>query len=125
VGLAGIYTAPLAAAFAPDALDCCATGMCPRPGHAGTHYHSGTRQQTQNKMPDCGMGSQSGATRMCEMGACETKNENVVSFGVFVMSAPMRIIRSTIQVSVSPSAIDLEIPVSQIPDTPPPRISHS
>jgi hypothetical protein len=114
--LAGIYAMPLAAAFAPSDMDCCAAGMCPRAGHSLSH------RQTHNEMPDCAMGNESGSLRKCEMGACETQKDNVLNVGVFVFSAPMRVVRSSVHIPVAVSAPEPAHSVSQIPETPPPRL---
>jgi|ERR1700722_7877241 len=121
VALAGIYAAPLAAAFAPTGTDCCAAGMCPLHGHSDARHTSGGHTQSHQKMPHCAMGSQSGSMRECEMGACGSQHEDVVRVAVFVLSAPMQIIQSPVQASVSPRAFEPEHLVSQIPETPPPR----
>jgi hypothetical protein len=119
VALAGIYAVPLAAAFASSDMDCCAAGMCPRPGR------SLARHQTHEEMPDCGVGSPSGSLRKCDMGACSTRKDSAVNVGLFVLSAPMRIVRSGVQVPVFILASQSEHAVSQIPETPPPRIPLS
>ena len=124
VALFGIYTVPLAAAFSRDAMDCCAAGMCPRAGHSLAH-HQVARQQTHQEMTDCGMDAQSGSMRKCEMGACKTQEDNVVNVGLFVLSAPIRVVRSSVQVPVLLAAAQSEHSVSQIPATPPPRTSLS
>ncbi len=119
LALVCIYAAPLAAAFAPAGMDCCAAGMCPRPGH------SSPRHQSSQKMPNCAMGSQSGSTRDCEMGACESHSASVLSMDYFVLTSPVSIVRAAAQVSVSLAAPPLEYSVSQIPATPPPRTGLS
>jgi hypothetical protein len=119
LALVGIYAAPLAAAFAPAGMDCCAAGMCPRPGH------SSPRHQSSQKMPNCAMGSQNGSARDCEMGACESHSASVLSMDFFVLSSPVSIVRAAAQVAVSLAAPPLEHSVSQIPATPPPRTSLS
>jgi len=124
VALFGIYAVPLAAAFSRDAMDCCAAGMCPRAGHSLAH-HQEARQQTHQEMANCGMDAQSGSMRKCEMGACETQEDNVVNVGLFVLSAPIRIVRSSMQVPVLLAAPQSEHSISQIPATPPPRTSLS
>jgi hypothetical protein len=124
VALFGIYAVPLAAAFSRDAMDCCAAGMCPHHGHSLAH-HQVARQQTHQEMTDCGMGAQSGSMRKYEMGACKTQEDNVVNVGLFVLSAPIRVVRSSVQVPVLLAAARSEHSVSQIPATPPPRTSLS
>jgi hypothetical protein len=121
VALAGIYAAPLAAAYAPSGADCCAIGMCPHLGHSHARQHSGSHNQSHQEMPDCAMGSQTGSMRMCEMGACGSKNENVIRVALVVLSAPVQIIQSVAEVRVSASPFEPEHSVSQIPETPPPR----
>jgi hypothetical protein len=125
VALVGIYAMPLAAAFSPNAMDCCAAGMCPRPGRSLAHHHAINQQQSHRDAVDCGMGSQSGSLRKCEMGACSTEKNNAVNEGMFVMSTPMRVLRSAAQVPVLVAAAQAERVVSQIPETPPPRTSLS
>jgi hypothetical protein len=119
VALVGIYAMPLAAAFSPDAMDCCSAGMCPRPGRSMSH------SQSHQEMADCGMGSLSGSLRKCKMGACDMQKVNVVNVGLFVLSAPMGIVRSLVQVPVLAAAPQCEHTVSQIPETPPPRTNLS
>jgi hypothetical protein len=120
VALAGIYAMPLAAALSPNAMDCCSAGMCPRPGRAMSHH------QTHEEMPDCdGMGAPAGSMRKCDMGARNTQKVSAVNVGLFVLTAPMRIVRSAMHVPVLAQAPQTEYTVSQIPDTPPPRISLS
>jgi len=121
VALFGIYAVPLAAAFSRDAMDCCSAGMCARPGRSLAHHQMAAHQQTHEEMADCGMGSQTGSMRKCEMGACETQKDNVVNVGLFVLSAPTGIARSSAQVPVLSAAPQPEHSVSQIPATPPPR----
>jgi hypothetical protein len=121
VALFGIYAAPLAAAFSTDTMDCCSAGMCPRPGRSLAHHQMAALQQTHEEMADCGMGSQSGSMRKCEMGACETQKDNVLQVGLFVLSAPMRVLRRSVQAPVLALAPQTEHSVSQIPATPPPR----
>jgi hypothetical protein len=125
VALIGIYAMPLAAALSPSAMDCCAAGMCPMPGRSLARHQSVIHTQPHSEMPDCGMGSLSGSLRKCEMGACATQKDNVVNVGLFVLSAPMGIVRSLVQVPVLAAAPQSEHSVSQIPATPPPRISLS
>jgi hypothetical protein len=120
VALVGIYAMPLAAALSSRAMECCATGMCPRPGRAMSHHH-----QTNEEMPDCAMGGQKGSLRKCEMAACNAQKDNAVNIGLFVLSAPTRIVTSAAQVPVLARAPLAAHPVSQIPETPPPRISLS
>lgn len=120
LALVGIYAMPLAAALSPNAMDCCTAGMCPRPGRAMSHH------QTHEEMPDCdGMGGTAGSMRKCDMGAKNTQKVQAVNLGLFVLSAPVRIVRSATQVPVLVPAAQIEHIVSQIPDTPPPRISLS
>jgi hypothetical protein len=119
VALVGIYAMPLAAALSPSAMECCTTGMCPRPGRAMSHH------QTHEEMPDCAKGEQKGSLRKCEMAACNAQKDNAVNIGLFVLSAPMRTMRSAVQVPVLVTASRPAHQVSQIPETPPPRISLS
>jgi hypothetical protein len=119
VALVGIYAMPLAAAFSSSGMECCTAGMCPRPGRAMTHH------QTHEEMPDCAMGEMKGSLRKCEMAACNAQKDNAVNIGLFVLSAPTQILRSAVQVSVFAQAPFVAHPVSQIPETPPPRISLS
>jgi hypothetical protein len=120
LALAGIYAMPLAAALSPNAMDCCTGGMCPRPGRAMSHH------QMREEMPDCdGMGTPAGSMRKCDMGARNTIKVSAVNVVLFVLSAPVRILRSAVLVSISVVAPLPEYFVSQIPVTPPPRISHS
>jgi hypothetical protein len=120
VALVGIYAMPLAAALSSSAMECCTTGMCPRPGRAMSHH------QTHEEMPDCdGMGAARGAIRKCEMAACNAQKDNAVNIGLFVLSAPMRIVRSAVQAPVLAAASRPAHTVSQIPETPPPRTSLS
>jgi hypothetical protein len=119
VALVGIYAMPLAAALAPSAMECCTTGMCPRPGRAMSHH------QTHEEMPDCAKGEQKGSPRKCEMAACNAQKDNAVNIGLFVLSAPMRIVQSVAQFPVLASASRPAHTVSQIPETPPPRTSLS
>lgn len=123
--LFSLYGVPLAAAFSRNAVDCCAAGMCPRPGRSLAHHHAVTHQQTHQEMPDCGMGGQKASMRKCEMGACETRKDNVVNVGLFVLSAPVPVVRSSVEVPVLMAAPQTERAVSQIPETPPPRTSLS
>ena len=116
--LAGIYGMPLAAALSPNSMDCCTAGMCPRPGRTMAHH------QTNEEMPDCD-GMATGSMRKCDMGAHNTQKVSVVNVGLFVLSAPIRILRCMSQVPVMVTAPQLERAVSSIPDTPPPRISLS
>jgi hypothetical protein len=125
VALAGIYAAPLAATFAPTGADCCAAGMCPLQGHSHTRQHSGSHNQSHQKMADCGMGSEASSMRMCEMGACGSKNENVIRVALVVLSAPVQLVHSPVEVSIPAQAFEPEHLVSQIPETPPPRITLS
>jgi hypothetical protein len=119
LALAGIYAMPLAAALSPNAMDCCTAGMCPRPGRAMSHH------QTPEQMPDCdGMGS-SGSMRKCGMGARNTQKISAVNVGLFVLSAPAKLVRSSAKIFISAASPLPEYFVSQIPVTPPPRISLS
>ena len=116
VALVGVYAMPLAAALLPNAMECCAAGMCPRPGRAMSHH------QRHEEMPDCdGMGAARGAMRKCDMGATNTQKNNAVNIGLFVLSAPIRILRSAVQVSVFAQPPVVAHAVSQIPETPPPQ----
>jgi hypothetical protein len=116
VALLGIYAMPLAAALSSSAMECCATGMCPRPGRAMRHH------QTPEEMPDCdGMGAARGTMRKCDMAACNAQKDNAVNIGLFVLSAPARILRSGVQVPVLAAVARPVHTVSQIPETPPPR----
>jgi len=120
LALAGIYAMPLAAALSPNAMDCCTAGMCPRPGRAMSH------QQTHEEMADCdGMGTTTRSMRKCDMGARNTQKVQAVNVGLFVLSAPMRLVQSAARVSILMAAPFSEYVVSQIPVTPPPRISPS
>jgi hypothetical protein len=120
VALVGIYAMPLAAALSPNAMDCCTAGMCPRPGRAMSHH------QTREEMPDCdGMSAARGSMRKCDMGAKNTQKVNVVNVGFFVLSAPIRILRSAVHVPITVTSPQLERASSSIPDIPPPRISLS
>jgi len=119
VALAGIYAMPLAAAFASSDMDCCVAGMCPRAGHSMSQHH------TLKDMPDCAMGSLAGSMRQCEMGACDTHNDSPIRVGLFVLSAPMHVVRSSVHVPVLTPAPQQAHPVSQVPETPPPQISLS
>lgn len=121
--LFGLYGLPLASAFSLGAMDCCAAGMCPRPGRSLAHHQTMTHQQAHQETPDCGTGAQRGSPRKCEMGACETRTDNVVNVGVFVLSAPARIVRSSVQVPVLAATPQSGHSISQIPETPPPRTS--
>lgn len=67
------------------------------------------------------MGSQAGSMRMCEMGACNSQRENVVREAIFVLSAPVRMAQSPVQIPISAQPAEPEYSVSSIPDTPPPR----
>jgi hypothetical protein len=114
--LVGIYAMPLAAALSSGGMECCTTGMCPRPGRAKNHH------QTREEMPDCdGMGTARGAMRKCDMGAKNTQKNNAVNLGLFVLSAPIRILRSAVQVSIFAQPPVVAHAVSQIPETPPPQ----
>lgn len=120
LALAGIYALPLAAALSPNVMDCCTAGMCPRPGRAMI------RHQTPEQMQDCdGMGSSAGSTRKCGMGARDTQKVSAVNVGLFVLSAPAKLARSSAKVLISVAAPVSEYFVSKIPVTPPPRISLS
>jgi|ERR1700733_1605072 len=119
VALAGIYAMPLAAALSSSAMECCTTGMCPRPRRTMSHH------QTHEEMPDCAMGELKGSLRKCEMAACNAQKDNAVNIGLFVLSAPMQIVRSAEQLPIAVTAPVLERVLSSIPDTPPPRISQS
>ena len=110
VALVGIYAMPLAAALSPNAMECCSAGMCPRPGRAMSHH------QMREEMPDCG------GMRKCDMGATNTQKDNAVNVGLFVLSAPIRILRSATQVQLMVAAPQLERAFSSIPETPPPRL---
>jgi hypothetical protein len=123
--LFGLYGLPLATAFSRNAVDCCASGMCPRPERSLAHRRPLAQQHSHQEMADCGMGAQSGSMRKCEMGACEAQKDDVVNVGLFVLSAPMRIVNSSVQVQVLVAAPQAERTVSQIPETPPPRTSLS
>jgi hypothetical protein len=118
VALAGIYAMPLAAALSLNAMDCCAAGMCPMPGRVMSHH------QTHEEMPDCD-GMARSAMRKCDMGARNTQKVQAVNVGLFVLSAPIRILRSAVQVSLFVVAPQLERAIFSIPETPPPRISLS
>lgn len=122
VALAGIYAAPLAAALAPTGMDCCAAGMCLHSGHSGARQQSRGQNQSHKKMANCEMGSQTGSMRECQMGACGSKNENVIRVALVVLSAPVMITHSPVEVPVSAQAFEPEHLISQIPETPPPRI---
>jgi hypothetical protein len=114
--LAGIYAMPLAAVLSADAMECCTAGMCPMPGRGMSHH------QTREEMPDCdGMGAARGAMRKCDMGATNTQKVQAVSVGLFVLSAPIRIVQSSVQVPLAVVAPQLERAFSSIPETPPPR----
>ena len=119
VALAGIYAMPLAAALSLNAMDCCAAGMCPMPGRGMSHH------QTHEEMPDCAMGELKGSLRKCDMAACSAQRDNAVNIGLFVLSAPIQIARNAAQTPVLARPQLAAHPVSQIPDTPPPRISFS
>ena len=120
VALVGVYAMPLAAALLPNAMECCAAGMCPRPGRAMSHH------QRHEEMPDCdGMGAARGAMRKCDMGATNTQKNNAVNIGLFVLSAPMQIVTSATQAQLVVAAPQLEHPISTSPETPPPRTSLS
>jgi hypothetical protein len=120
VALAGIYAMPLAAALSPNAMDCCTAGMCPRPGRTMSH------NQMHEEMPDCdGMGGPGSSMRKCDMGSSNTQRVQAVNVGLFVLSAPIGVIQSFAQVSTLVAAPLSEYVVSQIPGTPPPRISLS
>jgi len=121
LALAGIYASPLAAAFAPAGGDCCAAGMCPHPGHSHSRHSSENREQSHQKMANCAMGSQTSSAREYAMCACESKNENVIRAALVVLSAPVLITYSTVEVPVSPHEIEPEHLISRIPETPPPR----
>jgi hypothetical protein len=123
--LFGLYGVPLASAFSRNAVDCCAAEMCPRPGRSLAHHQVVAHQQSHQEMVDCGMGAQSGSLRKCEIGACETQKDTVVNVGLFVLYAPMRVVRSSVQVPVLVAAPQAERALSQIPETPPPRTSLS
>jgi hypothetical protein len=125
LALAGIYAAPLAAAFAPTGMDCCAAGMCPLAGHSHSRHQAGGQNQSHQRMPNCAMGSESGSMRECQMGACGSQHEDVVRVAPFVLSAPVQIIQSPVEASVSARPFEPEHLVSQIPETPPPRITFS
>jgi hypothetical protein len=119
VALVGIYAMPLAAALSSSGMECCTTGMCPRPVRAMTHH------QTHEEMPDCAMGEMKGSMRKCEMAACNAQKDNAVNIGLFVLSAPMRIVRSAVKFPFVVAAPQLERALSSIPDTPPPRTDLS
>jgi hypothetical protein len=120
VALIGIYAMPLAAALSPSPMDCCAAGMCPRPGHSMAHH------QTHEEMLDCdGMGVQTGSMRKCDMAACDTQKVSAVNVGLFVLSAPVKIVGSSARFSILVQTPLSEYMISQIPVTPPPRISLS
>jgi hypothetical protein len=120
LALAGVYAMPLAAALSPNAMDCCTAGMCPRPGRSMSHH------QTQEQMPDCGgMGTPARSMRKCDMGARNAQKVQAVNVGLFVLSAPVRILQSSTQVPVLAVSPQLVRAMSSIPDTPPPRISLS
>jgi hypothetical protein len=113
--LVGIYAMPLAAALSSSAMECCTTGMCPKPGRAMSQH------QTREEMPDCAMGELKGSLRKCEMAACNAQKDNAVNLGLFVLSAPTQILRSAVQFPFVVAAPQLERALSAIPDTPPPR----
>jgi hypothetical protein len=119
VALAGIYAMPLAAALSSSGMECCTTGMCPRPGRLMSHH------QTHEEMPDCAMGELKGSLRKCDMAACNAQRDNAVNIGLFVLSAPIQIARNAAQTPVLARPQLAAHPVSQNPDTPPPRISFS
>jgi hypothetical protein len=121
VALLGIYAMPLAAALSLNAMDCCAAGMCPMPGRGMSHQQSVTQHQTHEEMPDCD-GMARGATRKCDMGARNAQKVQTVNVGLFVLSAPMKIVTSAVQSAVLPRAPIAANPVSRIPETPPPQI---
>jgi hypothetical protein len=99
-------------------MDCCAAGMCPMPGRTMSHH------QAHEEMPDCD-GMARGSMRKCDMGAKNTEKDNAVNVGLFVLSAPILILRSAAQVSVVITAPKLKRAFSSIPETRPPRISLS
>jgi hypothetical protein len=120
VALAGIYAMPLAAALSPNAMDCCTAGMCPRPGRTMSHHSS------HEEMPDCdGMGAPGASMRKCDMGARNTQKVQAVNVGLFVLSTPIGFVQSFVQVSTLVAAPLSEYVVSQVPVTPPPRLSLS
>jgi hypothetical protein len=120
LALAGVYAMPLAAALSPNAMDCCTGGMCPRPGRSMGHH------QTPEQMPDCdGMGAPARSMRKCDMGARNTVKVQAVNVGLFVLSAPMNLVRNSAKVLITVAAPVSEYFVSKIPITPPPRISLS
>jgi hypothetical protein len=120
LALAGIYAMPLAAALSPNAMDCCTGGMCPRPGRAMGH------QQTREQMPDCdGMGAPARSMRKCDMGASNSPKVQAVNVGLFVLSAPTKLVRSSAKALITVAIPISEYFVSHVPVSPPPRISLS
>ena len=117
LALAGIYAMPLAAALSPNPMDCCTGGMCPRPGRAMSH------QQSREQMPDCdGMGS---SLRKCDMGASNSPKVQAVNVGLFVLSAPAKLVRSSAKTLITVATPISEYFVSHVPVSPPTRISLS
>jgi hypothetical protein len=115
---AGIYAIPFAAALSPAKTpECCAGRMCARPGHMAK---APAARQT---MPDCPMHSQHhNAVADCEANACQMHNYNAISVGLFVFFAPAGIARAQIQTSAAVAAFTPARLISQLPETPPPRI---
>jgi hypothetical protein len=116
-----IYAMPLSAAILPvKASDCCAGGMCARPGHMAK---PASAHQT---MPDCPMHSQHHeSSANYEACNCHPQNESAVLIGYFVLLAPVRVVRTMIQTQIVNPVMQQVIVISQLPETPPPRILPS
>ena len=118
VALAGIYAMPLAAAFSPNAMDCCT---------AGNVSAAGTRDESSFVASRKCLTARNGRDRRFDaqvrMGARNTQKVSAVNVGLFVLSTPIGIVRSFAQISVLVAAPLSEYVVSQIPVTPPPRIT--
>jgi hypothetical protein len=116
--LTGIYALPLSAGLLAKGPDCCTDGMCARPGHTA-------KQTNRSSMPKCPMHSQSSKHADLQSCSCRSHDGNVIGIGLYVLPFPARFAVSLKESPVSTKAVENDLFIRQLPETPPPRIPLS
>jgi len=116
--LVGTYAAPLAGAFvAAQVADCCANGMCPM------HRNGTTKHPQREKMPMCDRNKRSDSSiPACQASPCSMQEKAAVGVNAYLLPMPARLVFSEVTTIFLNFTNQLFHMVSQLPETPPPRI---
>jgi hypothetical protein len=116
--LVGTYAAPLADALAStQVMDCCRNGMCP------LHRSGVSKRAPHEKMLMCDKEKHSNnSNSTCQASPCSAQEKTVLGVSAYLLPIPARIVFSAMTTIRAASTAQIFSSVSQLPETPPPRI---